>query len=38
MLGHTSLAMTMNYLHMIGKDIRDAHKDASPADWLVREA
>jgi site-specific recombinase XerD len=35
-LGHTSLKMVMRYLHMTGKDAKDAHRGASPADWLVR--
>lgn len=37
LLGHTSLRMTLRYLHMLGADLARAHRRASPGDWLDRE-
>lgn len=36
LLGHSSLAMTQQYLRLVGTDLVRAHRRASPADWLGR--
>lgn len=35
-LGHNHVTTTMRYVHLAGVDIREAHRTASPGDWLWR--
>jgi site-specific recombinase XerD len=35
-LGHEHVETTMRYVHLAGVDIREAHRTASPGDWLWR--